>query len=313
MNQPLFNDPDWPRASAWIAGECLTPTIGNLAIIGAPVRRGSISPGRCDLAPQAVRTILQKFSTYDIESDIDLRRLQANDMGDLKFSDATLEEIFKPLQLAVREALKTSEAVIVIGGDNGITRPVVHGIGDSPEQCGLITIDAHFDLRDLSLGLTNGNPVRALLDDGMPGKNIVQIGIQPFANSRTYAEVARAAGIRVVTMSRIRERGIEEIIEDALARLAPGVDAIHIDLDIDALDRIYAPATPGSRPGGLTPGEMLTIAKRCGAHPKVRSIDLVEVDPTRDLADTTVMITGSCLLSFASGVIDRLASHEPHQ
>src|SRR5215813_5709374 len=194
-----IDDPYWPRASAWLAGEFMPSSSiggGGLAVIGAPSRLGSITPGRCDLAPQAVRAILRKFSVYDIESDVDLRRLAVRDLGDLPLADLKLEDAFEPLKRAVRDALEGADAVIVIGGDNGVTRPGVHGVADSLagsehgsiKNCGLITLDAHFDLRDLSDGLTNGNPVRALLADGLPGENIVQIGIQPFANSQAYTQ-----------------------------------------------------------------------------------------------------------------------------
>jgi arginase family enzyme len=43
----------------------------------------------------------------------------------------------------------------------------------------------------------------------------------------------------------------------------------------------------------------------CGEHPKVLAIDIVEVDPSRDIADETVLTAGRCLLSFASGVAVR--------
>src|SRR5882672_9323750 len=245
------DDPYWPRASAWLAGEFAQLSSGGLAIIGAPLRLGSITPGRCDLAPAAVRGILRKFSCYDVESDTDLRSIEARDLGDLPLADLKLEDAFEPLRNAVRNALTGAEAVVVIGGDNGVTRPGVHGIADSPpnslENCGLITLDAHFDLRDLSNGLTNGNPVRALLADGLPGGNVVQIGIQPFANSQAYAQVANDAGITVVTMSQIRAHGVERLLTESLDDLSERVEHIYVDLDIDSLDRIYAPATPGSR------------------------------------------------------------------
>jgi arginase family enzyme len=306
------DDPFWPRASAWLAGEFAPPSStshSNLTVIGAPLRLGSITPGRCDLAPNAVRAILRKFSVYDIESDIDLRQLTVRDMGDLPLADLTLEDSFEPLKRALRDALEDADAVVVIGGDNGVTRPGVHGVADSLtgslEDCGLITLDAHFDLRDLSEGLTNGNPVRALLADGLPGENIVQIGIQPFANSQAYAQVASDAGITVVTMSQIRAHGVERLLTESLDDLSERVDRIYVDMDIDSLDRIFAPATPGSRPGGLTPYELRRVAWLCGAHPMVRAVDLVEVDPTQDVADATVMATASCLLSFASGLSAR--------
>jgi formiminoglutamase len=308
MQNQTIDDPFWPRAGAWLAGAHAENPLGKLAVIGAPMRLGSITPGRCDLAPAAVRAILRKFSCYDIEAATDLHMLEACDLGDLPLADAKLEEAFKPLSKAVRSALEESDAVVIIGGDNGVTRPGVHGVTDSLTRCGLITLDAHLDLRDLSNGLTNGNPVRALLADGMPGENIVQIGIQPFANSRAYAEVARNAGITVITMDQVRAHGVETHLNEALDYLSDKVETIYVDLDIDVLDRIFAPATPGSRPGGLTPWELRRAAWLCGAHSKVRAIDLVEVDPTQDIADATMLAMGACLLSFASGLLTRLTA-----
>ncbi|HEU0174335.1 MAG TPA: agmatinase family protein [Blastocatellia bacterium] len=305
MQKQIADDPYWPRASAWLAGEFAPSSSGGLAIIGAPLRLGSITPGRCDLAPAAVRGVLRKFSCYDVESDTDLRSIGARDLGDLPLADMKPEDAFEPLRDAVRNALAGAEAVVVIGGDNAVTRPGAHGVADSLERCGLITLDAHFDLRDLSNGLTNGNPVRALLADGLPGKNIVQIGIQPFANSQAYAQMANDSGITVVTMIQIRAHGVERLLTESLDDLSERVEHIYVDLDIDSLDRIFAPATPGSRPGGLTPYELRRAAWLCGAHPLVRAIDLVEVDPTQDVADATVMATASCLLSFASGLLSR--------
>jgi formiminoglutamase len=272
------------------------------------VRLGSITPGRCDLTPQAVRAMLRKFSVYDLEAEADLHLLEARDLGDLPLAEASLEAAFDPIRLAVADALRTAEAVAILGGDNGVTRPGVHGLGPDLTRCGLITLDAHFDLRDLGNGLTNGNPVRALLRDGLPGRNIAQIGLQPFANSRAYAEVAREAGIAVITMTQVRTHGIDALLNETLDDLARRVDAIYVDLDVDVLDRAFAPATPGSRPGGLTPWELRRVAWLCGFHPKVRAVDLVEVDPTQDVADATVLATASCLLAFASGVLARLAS-----
>ncbi|HEX4947071.1 MAG TPA: agmatinase family protein [Blastocatellia bacterium] len=301
----MMDDPNWPRASAWLAGQTAAQTIGSIAVLGAPVRLGSITPGRCDLAPQAVRDILRKFSCYDLDSEADLQTLAARDLGDLNLAGITLEDALIPLSQAVREALVDSEAVVVLGGDNGVTRPGVHGVS-SLLQCGLLTFDAHFDLRDTSGGLSNGNPIRALLEDGLPGQNIVQFGLQSFANSQAYAEVAHDVGITVVTMNQIRAFSFEALVAEALETLSQQVEMIYVDFDIDVLDRAFAPACPGARPGGLTPWELRRAAFLCGSHPKVRAIDLVEVDPTQDVADVTVLATGACLLSFAAGVVKRL-------
>lgn len=302
----ITDDPHWPRASAWIEGAHADDVRGRLAILGAPLRLGSITPGRCDLAPQAIRKALARFSTYDIEHDIELQQLAVSDAGDLDLSDARPEEAFAPLAEAVRAALQTSNALVLLGGDNSITRPGCHGASSSLAECGLLTLDAHLDLRGTNKGLSNGNPVRALLDDGLRGANIIQIGIQSFSNSRHYANVARDAGITIITMDEVRARGLERIVRESLEQLALRAQNIYVDLDVDVLDRSFAPATPGSRPGGLLPFELRRAAWLCGQHRKVRVMDLVEIDPTQDIADATVMTAAACLLSFASGLLQRI-------
>jgi formiminoglutamase len=301
-----MDDPNWPRASDWLAGEHAPTTLGKVAVIGVPIRLGSITPGRCDLAPDAVRSILHKLSCYDVESEADLHHLEAHDFGDLNVAGVKLEDALVPISQVVRSALEKFDVVILLGGDNGVTRPGVHGVSSLLNSCGLLTFDAHFDLRDTGGGLSNGNPVRALLEDGLPGKNIVQIGLQGFANSQAYAQVARAAGITVVTMNQIRAHGIEAAVNNALAYLSQQVEMIYVDFDMDVLDRAFAPACPGSRPGGLTPWELRRAAFLCGINAKVRAIDLVEVDPTQDVAAATTLATGTCLLSFVAGLINRL-------
>jgi len=305
MTDHSRGDPNWPRASAWLAGETLSEPSGRLTVIGAPVARGSITPGRCDLAPAAIRKALERFSTYHVDADRDVRGLRVEDMGDLDVAGLSPEEALAPIRDAVAAALRTAKAVVLLGGDNSITRPGCHGLGDLA-RCGLLTLDAHLDLRDLEGGLTNGNPVRALLRDGLPGNHIVQIGVQSFANSGAYAAVAREAGIHLVTAQRVWERGITTVLEEALRDLDRKTDRIYVDLDLDVLDRTYAPATPGSRPGGLAPYQVRQAARLCGEHPKVRVLDLVEIDPTRDVADATVLAAAVCLLEFASGLLGRL-------
>lgn len=296
----LHNDPNWPRAGAWLRGEIDRGVLGRVAVIGAPLSRGSITPGRCDLAPRAIRAALDRFSPYDVEHGANLCELASHDYGDLQVAELTPEEAFEPVRAGVARAWRDAEAVIVLGGDNSITRPGCRALGD---RAGLITFDAHFDLRDLDGGLSNGNPVRALLRDGLRGGNIVQIGVQSFANSAAYASVAAGAGITVVTAEQVRAQGIDAVVLNALKSLV--ADAIYVDMDFDVLDRAYAPAAPGSRPGGLTPWELRRAARLCGMDAKVRAIDFVEVDPEKDIADQTVLAAAACILSFVSGVHER--------
>lgn len=78
-----------------------------------------------------------------------------------------------------------------------------------------------------------------------------------------------------------------------------------VDIDVDVLDRTFAPATPGSRPGGLAPWQLRAAAPLCARHPKVRAADLVETDPEEDISDRTTLAAAATLLSFAAGVLER--------
>lgn len=296
----LHYDPNWPRAKAWLEGDHDERFEQTLAVLGVPMN-SSITPGRCDMAPGAIRVALERYSPYDVDADLDLRRVWVTDYGNVTVTTPAGSK--NEIANAVRGALEKNEKLVIFGGDNGITRPGVHGIHENLEAVGLLTLDAHFDLRDLGQGLSNGNPVRTLLADGLPGENIHQIGIQSFANSMAYADIARQEGIRFVTTDEIERRGLDEVLEESLSFLTERVDVIYFDLDVDVLDRAFSPGTPGSRPGGLLPSEVKRAAKRCGRHPKVKVMDLVEVDPSKDVADITVLNAASFLLSFAAGLM----------
>jgi formiminoglutamase len=305
MSGPLHADPHWPRAHLWLAGEHAPEAARSLAVLGAPSCLGSITPGRCDLAPAAVRRALERYSTYYVANGRDLSQIAAHDHGDLPIAPQSPAQSFDVLRQAVGKCAHGVDALVLLGGDNSITRAGVHGLGAPLNECGLLTLDAHFDLRHLDAGLTNGNPVRALLADGLPGENIVQIGIQSFANSADYARVARDAGIHVITAQEAHRRSLAGVVAEQLAILSTRVEAIYVDCDLDVLDRSFSPATPGSRPGGFAPWELRDAVRAAAECPRVKILDLVEMDPERDVADATALAAAACLLEFASGVAGR--------
>ena len=297
-------DPNWPRASQWLGESQRARGDQSLSIVGVPMN-SSITPGHCDLAPAAIRKALERYSLYDPDQEIDLDHLRAKDCGDFDFANQSCEQAFARAIQFIEKAAADATCAVLLGGDNGITRPGLHAMGLDLHDCGLLTFDAHHDLRDLERGLTAGNPIRALLGDGLPGTNVIQIGIQAFTNSRAYAQVARDAGIGVVTADEVYAKGIDAVVKSALEYLGSKTKAIYVDLDVDVLDRAFAPACPGSRPGGLQPWMLRRAAHLCGRHRSVRMMDIVEVDPTKDVADVTCLAAASFLLTFASGVASR--------
>src|SRR5262249_36848073 len=155
----------WVRASEWIDGQHFAGTLGQVGLMGVPIRKGSITEGRCDLAPAAIRAALAKLSTFDVNRNVDLRELTVRNFGDLNVAEIDPANALSTISDAVQNALANVLALVVLGGNNSITRPCFHGLASqaSLERTGLLTLDAHLDLRDLTQGLTNGNPVRALL------------------------------------------------------------------------------------------------------------------------------------------------------
>jgi formiminoglutamase len=293
-------DPRWPTASAWLAAGAPPPGRGagqraDLAVLGVPTWRTSLSPTAAHATPQAVRAALARYSTYATSLGTDLAdRLTAVDLGDVADPDADEDAATE----AVAAATRATRLTVVLGGDNAATVPAVRGAG----AAGLVTLDAHHDLRD---GRSNGSPVRRLLDGGLAGSAVAQVGIADWANSAAYAAEARAAGITVLSRQDVAARGIAACTRAALD-VAAGGGPVHVDLDVDVCDRAVAPACPASRPGGLSAAELLAAARIVGADPRVGSVDLTEVDASRDAPDgRTVRLVALAVLELAAGLATR--------
>lgn len=297
-----IEDPLWPRADEWLAAGGAEP---ELAVVGVPSSVASLSPSRAYLTPARARVLLARFSTFDGEHEVDLNRLAAADLGD--WDVAQLDAESSQAAIAVSAAALPSRPVYAfVGGDNAITRPLVRGLAHGDlTGAGVLTLDAHHDVRSLERGPTNGTPMRGLLEDGLPDGRVAQVGIHTFSNSAAYRRYCDEHGFAVFTMQNVDDWGIEETVAVALEHLAERCDWIYVDIDIDVLDRAFAPACPGSRPGGMTPRQLITAAWVCGLHPKVRAADLVEVDAAADVDDVTVMALCATLLSFAAGLAHR--------
>ncbi|SFS72350.1 agmatinase family protein [Brevundimonas viscosa] len=276
-----------------------------VALIGAGVNERSLTPGRCDLGPKALRAVLPRFSTYDVETGRELAT-RVHDAGDVAVKALAPAEAFAPVRDAV--AAQAGRALtVLVGGNNAVTRPGAHGLGLAKglEGVGLLTLDAHFDLRDTDRGLTNGNPVRALLEDGLAGERISQVGLSPFANTRRAHETAMAAGIAVRTARECRERGLAAVVAEELERLSGLVEAIYVDFDIDVIDRSQWPASPGARPGGVSVHDFFDATRAVGAHPKVKAVDLTEYDPSLEVGDLGSLTAGRWFCELLAGFEER--------
>ena len=299
----LSHDDLWPRAGSWpafSAGAC-----ADAVLVGVPTWRTSLSPTGAHATPAAIRGALTRYSaTLMGPPVVDLAgALRVLDAGDVVEPDG--DAGIAASVARVHELAESARLVIALGGDNALTYPVARGA----RATGLITIDAHFDLRD---GVSNGSPVRRLVEDAPDGERIdptriVQIGIADFANSAAYAARAAEWGIRVITLDEVRRRGVDDVVAEALRIAGAGADArIHLDVDVDAADRAAAPGCPASVPGGFAAWELRALVRSIVTDARVVSDDIAEVDATADTDDMrTVRLAALCVLEMLAGLAAR--------
>ena len=296
---PLSNDALWPRAGGWppsLAGDA------DVTLLGVPAWRTSLSPTGAHATPAAIREALRRYSPALMPSDTnpdgaDFGALRVVDLGDIEEPDGPEGEA--RTRAAVAEASTRSRLVVALGGDNSVTVATAQGSLGDLSTAGLITLDAHYDLRD---GVSNGSPVRRLIEAGLDGRRVVQLGIADFANSAAYARRATELGITVVHVDELRSLGMVLAMTEALDVAGAGGGRIHLDIDVDVCDRSVAPGCPASMPGGLAAWELRAAVRAAARDPRVVSADIAEVDATADTRDgRTVRLAALLVLELLAG------------
>jgi formiminoglutamase len=307
---PLPTDPNWPRTGGWPAPVAEKPI--DLAIMGVPTHQTSISPTGANDTPAAIRAALRRYSSHVVapgglrggepETVLD-DVLCIGDFGDVTDPDTKEAAATQ----AIADAAARARLVVLLGGDNAMTVPGALGVlgipGTAQHTGGLITVDAHHDLRD---GRSNGSPVRRLVEAGLDPHRIVQIGIADFANSAFYRRRAKDLGITVIHRLELLARPLRDVADEALGIAGAAGGSVYVDLDVDVCDRSVAPACPASIPGGLAAHELRFLARAFARSPLVKGIDIAEVDATADAPDArTVRLAALLVLEVAAGLAGR--------
>lgn len=286
-----MDDALWPRASAWLASNSASPA---LQVVGVPAHKTSISPTNAHLTPDAIREALSRYSTYSHTLDVDLAEISVQDLGNIVDPD---EEVGEQRVFEFLQHHRTSDSLLIaLGGDNSITHSVMNAeFGGDLSNAGLITFDAHHDIRD---GISNGSPVKRLIDRGLDPKRIVQIGIADFSNSPEYAKRVRDLGITVIKRSDITDSNLESIIQQAIHSAGNNV---YVDIDVDVCDRSVVPACPAAAPGGISANTLRTMVRLIAGYSEVRAIDITEIDASKDSEDQrTVRLAALLILEIAA-------------
>lgn len=309
----LSHDPSWPRTGGWNAARLEAGDRVDLAVVGVPTSRTSLSPTNAHETPAAIRAALRRYSGHVVgagapgargneeQFEVD-ETLRIADAGDAPDPDFEAGEV-AATQIIARLSAQ-AELVVALGGDNALTVPAALGVaGEQLSTAGLITLDAHHDLRD---GRSNGSPVRRLVESGLDPRRIVQIGIADFANSRAYRERARELGVTVIHRDELHDRPLPEIAAEALGIAGAAGGPVHVDLDVDVCDRAVAPGCPASIPGGISAFELRRITRLLARDPRVKGCDIAEVDASADAPDgRTVRLAALLVLEAAAGLAER--------
>ena len=286
-----MDDALWPRAGAWLASNSPTP---QLQVVGVPAHKTSISPTNAHLTPDAIREALNRYSTYSHSLDVDVAEIHVQDLGNI--ADPDFEDGENRVFEFIQQHRKADSLLIALGGDNSITHSVMNAQfrGDL-SNTGLITFDAHHDVRD---GVSNGSPVKRLIDKGLDPKRIVQIGIADFSNSPQYAKRVQDLGITVIKRSDITDSNLESIISQAISIAGKNV---YVDIDVDVCDRSVVPACPAAAPGGISANTLRIFARFVAGCSEVKAIDITEIDATKDAEDQrTVRLATLLVLEIAA-------------
>lgn len=294
MSLPV--DERWPRAGHWLAaGPGERPV--DLAVLGVPAFGRSLRQSGAHATPTAVRRALHHYTTWCASRHVDLADLYPWDLGDVEAPDADDGEW--RTTAGAKTAFAKAKALVALGGDGTITFPVLSA-GYQLRAAGLVMIDGYYDVRD---GVGNHSSLRRLIDVGLNPGHVAHLGAADWLTSKSHADEMMARGVRLAPASTVRARGIGACMSEALDAMPDDVTGVHVSFDFSACDRAAAPGSLDAVPGGLTSSEVLLAAFIAGRHPRVRSMDIVEVDATADAPDQrTVRLAAMVLLEFAAGL-----------
>ena len=182
------SDPLWPSA-ATLLQSAPHPQRRNVGLLGISTFATSVTSRSAISTPRAIRSALTRYSTWSYSDMFDLADTMCLvDYGDVADPDGDggSERVLE----ATKKFDPSLELRVLLGGDNAATW---HGLralaGGELANWGLITIDAHHDLRD---GRSNGSPVRQLLEEGLDGHHVVQVGLADFSNSTPASPLSPA-------------------------------------------------------------------------------------------------------------------------
>lgn len=250
------------------------------AILGVPFDFTSTYRPGSRFGPAAIREASINLETYCFRNDRDVENVRIRDIGDLEVLNDT-DETLQRLRLVLKEIVDAQQIPIVLGGEHTVTYGCIHAF----ENTGIITFDAHLDLRNEYLGnrLSHATFMRRVCER-LGADKIVEVGIR--AVCREELNFAEKTRLKYVTSLDISNRGIGEVMQE-LQDWVKHFSQIYVSIDMDVLDPAYAPGVGNPVPEGLSPTTLLELLRGI-CDRRVMGVDVVEVAPHYDFGVTAL-------------------------
>jgi agmatinase len=251
-------------------------------------------------APNALRAassrilIDHEVIDTDIPGKNSVSQFKIVDGGNIPLIENDLQRHYDDAERAVRYAVKKGALPVSIGGDDGITNPVIRGL-DGLNDITIIQIDAHLDWRDERFGEKDGysSPMRRASElDHISA--IHQIGIRSFGSSKTSdLEEARRWGAKIHSAQEIHADGMKSVVDSL-----PVGGQFFVSLDVDGLDPSVVPGTIALAPGGIMWWEMVELFEELAKKGNIVGLNVVELAPQNDLNQISMITAGRLILKL---------------
>ncbi len=235
----------------------------------------------CENAPDAIVNELEDIYTNEYWKKPFLKTESIQIKNDMKEDMKTIEE--------------SAQEAFFIGGGHTISYSLVKGLKKKFENLGIISFDAHPDLFKLFDFPSHGDWLYYLIEEGIvKPENVIIVGVRN--SHKEEIDYMKEKKIRFFTMKQLYNN-LHEVC-DAIMETARGFEALHLSLDIDVIDPSAAPGTGCLEPGGLSAREFLYLIQRIKMLNNLKSVDLVEVNPGKDVNGMTVKLAAKIVGEF---------------
>lgn len=278
-----------------LMGDVKNPKIG---IVGVPYDGGVARTPGTRFGPRGIRNACWRSPEFHPELDVALSEQNSIvDCGDMLISPMQVSDALTTIDTEISDLLAAGITPVSVGGDHGITYPIMHAMNRVHGKFAVVHFDAHSDT--LEGGYTHGTMFRLAVEEELihPDK-FVQIGIRK-TYSRTDFDFQNKHGIQVISVDDLKELGVTGLTEQ-LRRLEGY--KVYVTFDMDFFDQAYAPGTGSPEPCGPTSAEALA----CFGALKgldIIGFDLTEVSPPYDVRDQTCYLANLVLFEMVSLLI----------